>query len=123
MVTHNANAVWKGNIKDGEGQMNLPKGECDHHFNAGSRFETGEGSNPEAMIEAAHAGCLSMALSHSLAEAGHEPKRIDTRAAVELETGDGGPRVRSIKLTTEGNVPGIDAEEFKKHAADATLKS
>ncbi len=119
MVTHNASAMWKGNLKEGNGSMHLEKGKCDQNFNSGSRFAEGQGSNPEEMIGAAHAGCFSMALSDSLSQAGHEPKRIDTRAAVKLKTGDGGSRIKSIKLTTEGDVPGIDAEEFNKYAADA----
>lgn len=119
MATHKASAMWTGTLKEGEGAMNLPNSECDHPFNAGSRFETGEGSNPEEMIGAAHAGCFSMALSHALAEAGHDPKRIDTKAAVELETSGGSPKITSIRLTTEGEVPGLDADEFNKFAENA----
>ena len=37
-----------------------------------SRFEDGEGTNPEELIAAAHAGCFSMALSGNLSRAGFD---------------------------------------------------
>jgi organic hydroperoxide reductase OsmC/OhrA len=38
-----------------------------------SRFEEGDGTNPEELIAAAHAGCFSMQLAALLSQAGHQP--------------------------------------------------
>ncbi len=38
----------------------------DAHYSFSTRFEEGEGTNPEELIAAAHAGCFSMALSAQL---------------------------------------------------------
>ena len=68
--------------------------------------------SPEGVIGAAHAGCFSMALAHALAEAGHEATRVETTARVHLEPTEDGPTITRIELQTEGEVPGLDADEF-----------
>ena len=83
----------------------------------GSRKE--QGSNPEELLAAAHAGCYSMALSHGLAEAGHAPTRVSTTADVSLEMTDGGPTITTIALVCDAEVPGIDDAKFQE-IAEAT---
>jgi osmotically inducible protein OsmC len=80
-----------------------------------SRFENGEGTNPEELIAAAHAGCYSMALSSNLGKAGYTPTSIETTAAVHLNPPDG---ITKIELTTRAVVPGLDDAEFQKIAED-----
>lgn len=80
-----------------------------------SRFEEGEGTNPEELIAAAHAGCFSMALSADLEREGYEPARVETTADVHLEEGD----ITRIVLHTEATVPGIDEAEFREIAEGA----
>ena len=46
-----------------------------------------------------------MALASNLERAGHPAKRISTTATVKLETVDGGPKITSIDLKTEADVP------------------
>src|SRR5262245_62382674 len=90
MPTRNAEATWEGDLKAGKGNMKLAGGAYDGAYSFASRFEQGRGTNPEELIAAAHAGCFSMALSHSLAQAGFTPKRVHTTAKVHLEkTADG----------------------------------
>jgi osmotically inducible protein OsmC len=84
-----------------------------------SRFEEGEGTNPEELIAAAHAGCFSMALSGELGRAGHEPKRISTEAQVSLVKGDAGFTINRIRLVTQVDVPGCTEEDFQKIAETA----
>jgi osmotically inducible protein OsmC len=119
MATRKSNAEWHGDLKDGNGKMALGSGAFEGNFSFSSRFEDGQGTNPEELIAAAHAGCFSMALSNMLAEAGHPPKAIKTEAAVHLEMAGGNPRISRIELSTEGEVPGIDEAEFKQHAEAA----
>jgi osmotically inducible protein OsmC len=64
-----AHGEWKGDVPPGTGTFTagdtIPGG-CSYK----SRFEDGPGSNPEQLLGAAHAACLSMALAHRLAQAG-----------------------------------------------------
>jgi osmotically inducible protein OsmC len=59
-----------------------------------------------------------MALSNALAQAGHAPDAVDTRAEVDL-TMDGGPTINAIRLETKARVPGMDAAQFRAIADDA----
>lgn len=119
MPTSHAKAEWKGNLAKGQGLMELGGGGFKGRYSAASRFENGDGTNPEELIGAAHAGCFSMALSHGLSQAGHEPDYVRTKAAVKLERGDAGFSITTIGLETEAKVPGITADEFQKFAQDA----
>jgi osmotically inducible protein OsmC len=60
-----------------------------------------------------------MALSTMLAEAGHTPDSVETRAVVTLRPVDGAPTITKIELTTVGRVPGLDAAAFQEHAEAA----
>jgi lipoyl-dependent peroxiredoxin len=92
-------------------------GEGNYSFK--SRFEDGQGTNPEELIAAAHAGCLSMALANKLATAGFTPNSVETTANVHLDKTDAGMTVTRIDLATNADVPGIDPGEFNKIAEDA----
>lgn len=94
--------------------MRTGKGGLEAPFSFASRFEEGEGSNPEELIGAAHAGCFSMFLSAKLTEAGFTPTSVETTAKVHLERIEGKPTVTRIELDTTGVVAGIDEGEFLK---------
>lgn len=119
MAVRRAEAEWKGNLAKGTGTLKTESGAVDHPYSFASRFEDGSGTNPEELIGAAHAGCFTMALSHSLAQAGHEPERVHTTASVNLEKTDAGMSITRIDLVTRGRVPGIDAETFRDFAEKA----
>ena len=101
--------------------MKLGSGAYEGAYSFSSRFEEGKGTNPEELIGAAEAGCFSMALSSNLEKAGHPPKRISTVATVKLEMIEGAPKITTIDLKTEANVPGIDQAKFRE-IADQTKK-
>jgi osmotically inducible protein OsmC len=94
--------------------MQLGTGSWSGPYSAKSRFEEGDGTNPEELIAAAHAGCFSMAFAHELAQAGHAPDSIETTAEVHLNPADGGFAINRIELHTRASVPGIDEDEFLK---------
>ncbi|NJC68961.1 OsmC family protein [Planosporangium thailandense] len=119
MPTRTSSARWQGSLKDGSGTMALASGAFEGAFSFPSRFEEGNGTNPEELIAAAHAGCFSMAFSNILSQAGHVPTSVDTRASVHLDKTDGGFGITRIDLVTRGDVPGIDAAEFQKLAEQA----
>ena len=95
-------AKWEGALKDGHGTMSLGSGAFEGQYSFSSRFEEGTGTNPEELIGAAHAGCFSMALAYTLAQAGHEPRRVETAARVHLEQVDGAPVITRIELLNRG---------------------
>ena len=119
MATSNAVATWEGKLREGKGTFKGQSGAFNGAFSFGTRFEGKKGSNPEELIAAAHAGCFSMALSARLEKAGHPPDRIETRAAVTIETVGGAPKVTRSALEVRGKVPGIDAGTFQQLAEDA----
>jgi lipoyl-dependent peroxiredoxin len=119
MPIRQANAEWNGDLKQGKGTMSLGSGAYTGPYSFGSRFEEGEGTNPEELIGAAHAGCFSMALSNILAEAGHKPESVKTDARVHLTVGDDGASISEIDLTTVARVPGLEANEFQQHVGAA----
>src|SRR5680860_414434 len=88
MPIRKANAEWTGNLQDGKGTLELGSGAFKGSYSFKSRFKDGEGTNPEELIGAAHAGCYSMALSNELAEAGYEPNAVETKAEVTFDMVD-----------------------------------
>jgi len=114
--------VWDGTLKQGKGSMKLGSGAFEGNYSFSSRFEEGKGTNPEELIGAAEAGCYSMALSANLEKAGHPAKRISTAATVKLEMIGGGPKITSIDLKTDAEVPGLDQGKFQE-IAEQTKKT
>jgi osmotically inducible protein OsmC len=119
MATRNGSAAWSGDLKGGEGRLTIGDGVFEGPYSFASRFEEGEGTNPEELIAAAHAACFSMALSGALGNDGHPPELIETTAELALRPVDGKPTIDSITLRTEGRVPGISAEDFQRYAEQA----
>jgi osmotically inducible protein OsmC len=116
MATRTASAVWNGTLKEGKGSMKLGSGAFEGAYSFSSRFEEGTGTNPEELIGAAEAGCFSMALSANLEKAGHPAKSVSTNATVKLEMVEGKPRITSIDLKTDAEVPGMDKARFDEIA-------
>jgi lipoyl-dependent peroxiredoxin len=119
MPTRTANARWNGSLTEGDGTMRMASGAYEGPYSFQSRFEEGDGTNPEELIAAAHAGCFSMALSGELGKAGHEVESVETEARVHLEKVDDGFAIKRIELRTRASVPGIDAGDFQQHAEAA----
>ena len=120
MASRSGSAKWSGDLQGGEGEITVGEGGLfQGPFSFKSRFEEGEGTNPEELIAAAHAGCFTMALSAILANEGHTAESLETTARAGLRNIDGKPTIESMKLTTEGRVPGIDAGQFQEYAEQA----
>src|SRR4051794_18595213 len=104
MPIRTASAQWQGNFTEGSGTIRTGQGGLQGNYSFKSRFESGEGTNPEELVGAAHAGCFSMALGKALADAGHEATSVDTTAKVHLDKTDAGMTVTRIELETVGDV-------------------
>src|SRR5436190_24009850 len=116
MAVRTSSAEWKGTLKEGAGTMTVGNGWFKGPFTQASRFATGEGTNPEELIGAAHAGCFSMFLSSVITKAGFTPTRINTTATVHLTDG---PTISLIELNTEAEVPGLTEADLQKYAEEA----
>jgi osmotically inducible protein OsmC len=119
MPTRTAHAEWSGPIDSGQGTMSFGSGAYEGPYSFESRMKNGQGTNPEELIGAAHAGCFSMALSVVLGESGHTPESIATDAKVSFEQQGEGWAITGIELTTKGRVPGMDEDAFRQAAEAA----
>ncbi len=119
MPSRTSSARWEGSLKEGKGTMKMESGAYEGPYSFPSRFESGNGTNPEELIAAAHAGCYSMAFSAGLGKAGFTPKSVDTKATVTLEAVEGGFGITKIDLVMEAVIPDIDEATFQKEAEGA----
>jgi lipoyl-dependent peroxiredoxin len=119
-MKRSASAVWKGGLKDGNGTISTDSGVLsDTQYSFKTRFEEGNGTNPEELIAAAHAGCFSMALSNELGQAGLMADSIRTTAAVTLDKTDAGFAITAVHLNVSAKVPGADQQAFEAAASNA----
>jgi osmotically inducible protein OsmC len=118
-----AQAEWKGTGKEGSGTLTTPSGALNAQpYSFQLRFvdEDGRnGTNPEELIAAAHAGCFSMALSFQLANAGFTADAINTTAVLTMEPVDGAQTITKIVLQLSATIPGISDEQFQTLAGNA----
>jgi osmotically inducible protein OsmC len=119
MPVRSSKAEWQGNLREGKGTVELGSGAYKGSYSFPSRFEDGQGTNPEELIAAAHAGCYSMALSAGLSKAGFTPTSVRTEAKVTLDKVGEGFGITKIELITEAEIPGIDEATFQQQAEGA----
>ncbi len=122
-IKRTATATWQGTGAEGTGVLNTSNKFFDNTpYSFKSRFQNEDGTqgtNPEELIAAAHAGCFAMALSFALTQAGHAPTQLNATAAVNLEAVEGGFGITSIALQLHGVVPGITEAQFIDYANGA----
>lgn len=113
-----ANAHWEGSLMEGAGTVSLDSSNLGQYpvTWAARSAEPNGVTSPEELIAAAHSTCYSMALSHALAQAGTPPQKVDTKADVTFQPGEG---ITGIVLTVRARVPGLDAEGFAAQAQAA----
>src|SRR5690625_2631072 len=115
-IKRTASSSWRGDLRSGNGTINSSSDVLSHTpFSFSTRFEQAQGTNPEELIAAAHAGCYSMAFANYLAEQGHTPEEITTEATITLED----LAIKQMHLSTQGRVPGLDEADFKRMATEA----
>ncbi|MEU0085251.1 OsmC family protein [Streptomyces sp. NPDC006274] len=115
-TTRQAHTVWEGSLLEGKGVVTLDSsGIGEYPVTWAARTEPAESgrTSPEELIAAAHSSCFNMAFSHALAGAGTPPARLETKAEVTFQPGEG---ITGIHLTVVGEVPGMDEADFVKTA-------
>ena len=119
MPTSSAEAVWEGLLRSGKGHFKAKSGAFEGDYTFATRFEGSKGTNPEELIAAAHAACLSMALSLGLEKAGTPATRIRTTASCTVDKVGDGFKITRMRLEVRGKVPGVDQNGFSKAAEAA----
>jgi osmotically inducible protein OsmC len=120
-IERSAEAVWRGDLMNGQGSTSTDTGVLkDVPYSFKTRFENDKkGTNPEELIAAAHASCFTMAFSKLLADTGHAPKEVRTKAKLVMVKTDTGFKIAKIHLETTGAVDGIDDATFQQTAEKA----
>jgi osmotically inducible protein OsmC len=117
MMERTASVRWQGSIQDGGGSITTQSGVLsEQRYSFGSRFEDRQGTNPEELIAAAHAGCFSMALALELGNAGLTPDSIETSASVRIQKQGEGFAIDKIHLDVNAAIPDADEAAFQKAA-------
>jgi lipoyl-dependent peroxiredoxin len=119
MTTSIASAVWDGVLRSGRGHFKAGSGAFEGDYSFATRFENARGTNPEELIAAAHAACLSMALSAGLEKAGTPATRISTKASCTVDKAGEGFKITRMRLEVRGKVAGLDQAGFAKAAEAA----
>src|SRR5690349_2198588 len=115
-----ANAHWRGDLKSGSGTGSTASGVLSNSaYSFHTRFEDGQGTNPEELLAQAHAGCFSMALSAQLAQAGLTAESIETTCTINLEKQPHGFAITESHLDLTAHVPGATQEAFDKAVQNA----
>lgn len=120
MTTSTSSAVWEGGLRSGRGHFDAGSGAFRGDYTFATRFESAKGTNPEELIAAAHAACVSMALSAGLEAAKTPATRIRTKASCTAEKVGDGFRITKMRLEVRGEVPGLDPKGFEAAARQAT---
>ena len=111
-----ANAQWKG-AKEGKGTISTETKALDKApFTFATRFgDAKDGTNPEELVAAAHAGCFSMKFAIVLSEAGFTADNIETKCDITFGAG----AISKSHLTVKAKVPGISKDKFDECAKNA----
>jgi lipoyl-dependent peroxiredoxin len=117
-----AKAVWIGTGRAGFGDLSTESGVLVRTpYSFRTRFGNEQGTNPEELIAAAHAGCFTMALAFQLQGAGYTPTELSTEAAVSVDPDGAGFRITRSALTLRATVPNLGEAAFCQLAKEAEL--
>src|SRR4051812_10280493 len=110
IAVRNAQIAWDGALARGAGTLTSGSGALDElAVTWASRTGRPDGkTSPEELIAAAHASCFAMALALVLGENDTPPDSVRVSAACTLDEVDGAPRVTTVELTVQAQVPRLD---------------
>lgn len=111
MKKHNARAIWKGSVKEGQGTITTKSevlNKSQYSFN--TRFGDAKGTNPDELLAASHAGCFAMALSLMLGKNGFTPDSIEANAEVTMDADK--LQIAGSHLTLKAKIPNITKDKF-----------
>jgi len=117
-MKQSATAVWKGSIKEGDGKITTKSKVLDNtSYSFKTRFENGNGTNPDELLAAAHAGCFVMALSLILGKKGFTPESLEATSEVTMDAEK--LELTGSHLVLKARIPSIDEDVFMECASEA----
>jgi osmotically inducible protein OsmC len=120
VMKRTASAQWNGDLQNGKGTLSTASGTLSSTpYSFKSRFEQGNGTNPEELLAAAHAGCFTMALSLVLGQAGMKPESLSTTCTITLDKDGEGFSITGSHLELKAKVPGASKEAFENAVQQA----
>ena len=110
-MKRHATAVWAGSLKEGLGKITTQSNVLSNtQYSFRTRFESGNGTNPEELIAAAHAGCFTMQLTAYINEEGFNVASIETKCDIDFQNGS----IVSSHLSVLARVDDIDTSQFQQ---------
>jgi lipoyl-dependent peroxiredoxin len=111
-----AGVLWTGDLETGQGLISTEsKTLFELPYSYPTRFTDEVGLNPEELIAAAHAACLSMSVASTLKKNGYNPVQTETTATCTFASKDGGGfEINRMRLHVRCEVPDIDEATFER---------
>ena len=120
-IKRKASVTWSGSAREGRGTFRVGSGALTAPFTYNSRFRGGRDTNPEELLLAAQAGCLTMAMAAALQEQQSGGGQIETSAELDLVPLESGgyriPRMR-LELAVSEGAPQNELDRALRRAMD-----
>ncbi len=109
MITRTSTAVWQGSGKEGSGHISTQSPALRQAlYSYDSRFGDANGTNPEELVAAAHAGCFNMRLASILALENIIPTELETACRISMDNGS----IIQSHLMLKARVGDINVAQF-----------
>ncbi|MFL9836093.1 OsmC family protein [Flavobacterium sp. ST-75] len=110
-MKRHATAHWEGSLKEGAGKLTTQSTVLNNtQYSFKTRFEDGNGTNPEELVAAAHSGCFTMQLTAYINEAGYEVASIETKCDIDFQNGS----IVESHLSVVAKVAEINTDKFQE---------
>jgi lipoyl-dependent peroxiredoxin len=109
-----AQAVCRGSAGAGCGAISVESATpAERSYSFMTSLASGNGTNPEELLAAAHASCFTMSLVLGLQAAGYTPAELSTEAVITLEADGASIRMGRSALTVRAKVPKLNKAAFE----------
>jgi osmotically inducible protein OsmC len=109
-----AQAAWRGGAGTGCGAISVASAEpAERAYSFMASLASGNCTNPEELLAAAHASCFTQSLALVLQAAGYTPTELNTQAVVTVEPDGAGVRVSVSALTVRAKIPNLSNIAFE----------
>lgn len=113
-------AYWQGTWKEGRGTLSTRSATLtDVPYDMDSRFNGGDGGNPEELLAVAYAGCVNQALANVLGWGNYTADFIETTVEVDNQLSLDVTKAGPITISIRAKVPGIRGDQFEGLAVTA----
>ena len=107
MPVRTAEAIWTGTLREGQGTMKFSNYEG--AYTRASRFESGEGTNPEQLFAAGYAACFHSALQ--MVARAEKANVADSAVGARVGIGPNGAGGFGLAVTLEVSLPHLPHDQ------------